>query len=317
MGELVPAVEAPARRGDAVVVVGHAAHASMPGVDVLMRAKLVDRHVAVVLLCPPAPDGATRDQAQRLGATHVVLLPGGVEDDHDAEPTAEMLGSLVLHVVEGLAARAAHPVPRSPGSADASLDDLIGEVTGPLRIGQASASEQTELLRHAFHSLAAIPELAEVCAALLTAAGEYLPRAVLFLATGNALRPFGACGEPEAGASLASRVRRLRLPLAGGNVVSRAAREGRPYTGPPPATPDDDALRAVLGQARPSAVAALPLGHDRSCCGVLYGDDAGAATALPDLGALATLLGEISTLVRVAVSTAERRADARRALRTS
>lgn len=300
--------------GAPVTLVGDATLNTLPGAELLARAKLADRGVRVVLLLDPrgtpAQMAAHRERAARLGATHVVLLPPG-EQEADAETAARELAELLEPDAQRPAGEpeAIHPLPDEPEPAPdwpgtrAEPDVVLG-----LTAVDSQDSRLATLLREVLASRAAV----ELALELLEVAGEYAPRATLWVpAAGATVRGFGVTSE-DAGvqARLSSSLPRLRLPARDADLPCACLRDGKSRRVPAPLA--GAGLAAALGEPAAKQVAGIPLLAGGSPVACLVLDDAGQAERLPPLQALERFVAGLSPALGDALARDRANAEARR-----
>jgi CheY-like chemotaxis protein len=306
-------------QGRPAAVVLDADATATPGLELLARLKLCHRPPPVLAILeadvPPVAQRTARERALRLGASHVVLVPGPAAAEADLAGAAGILAALLSAMTADVATEAGGAVAERIAmlAGEAAWTPLEG-VTDPHGVTTAEAQEAR--LRARATALAGCHELADVALALVDAAAGYWPRAVLFVRSRGAWRALGAHGAGGDDGGLARSAHRLVFPLDAENLVSAAAAAGR-VVERTDVSGGDAAVVAGLGRLRPTRLAALPVSPSAPAGSVLYLDDAGAPGDLPDLAPLARFAVTLSADLAAAVATADRRADARRARRTA
>jgi hypothetical protein len=299
--------------GVPVTLVGDATLGSLPGAELLARAKLADRAVRVVLLLDPrgtpAQRAAHRERAGRLGATHVVLLPPG-EQESDAEVAARELTELL---VPGPATEPGpEPVHALPMALDEAPDWPAGEGLGEEALGDVPLETQDGRLATHLREVLASHAALELSLELLEVAGEYAPRATLWVPAAKAtVRGFGVTSEDgRVHARLSSTFPSLRLPARDADLPCACLRDGKSRRVPAPLA--GAGLVAALGEPAAQQVAAIPLLASGRPIACLVLDDGGRPGRLPGLEALERFVAGLAPALSEALARDESHAEARR-----
>lgn len=313
--EAVSRIETALERAAPMAVVADAAHPTVPGVELIARAKILDRGLPVVLLLDSRSTAsqrtALRERAHRLGVTHVTLLPG-ISDESALGTIAAEVGELVTASLDREDAGESSAVTRLAG--EALVLPLADDAEPPGEresLGRAARSHQQVALAERQRTLLPTRWLPDLGLELLDVAREYAPRSALFVRREGVIRAFGGFGAAGAQGDFVTALRALALSPLGDDLIATVFREGRTFNGPPPATKEDARLLECLGGVRPREVAVFPMLRGGRTLAALYADDLGQRASLPDLSELERFVTGASGAFAAAVDVSRRRSEAR------
>ncbi len=183
--------------------------------------------------------------------------------------------------------------------------ELSGDLAGmdfPLDQWQGAASPTTspsedplmETLRSYVGELARPGAGGEVTLLALRFASECLSRCVLFLVRKSDLKGLGQSGvDLGPGKDPNRSIQSLEVPLSPGGIFSRVMTNYRSYRGAPTESPEEQAVLAALGGARPREIYLGPIVSMGRVAVLLYGDDAPEGNGLPPTQALDVFLSHV------------------------
>jgi hypothetical protein len=133
---------------------------------------------------------------------------------------------------------------------------------------------------------------AEMTMAILQAAAEIAPRALLLLAYPDYLGGIGGFGTSTDGRPVAGR--QLRIPLARGSVFARVVASGQPHRGLLELA-DAEALEGPLGHLPAREVLLVPLAVQDLVVAVLYADGGPKGETIGEITVLRAMMDKVGT----------------------
>lgn len=263
--------------------------------QLLAMIKRRNRHLPVVMVDREV-DLQRRHDALKAGANLYLSKPSGAHLSPSlADASLRRFADELVSFVDKSASEWLD-LTRSLQPGDREVGEAFYEIAENERVNRSR-----ELIKYLIDELADPDDISGVSDIVLRMAGEYLDRAVLFVAAPTRFIGLGGFGMTGNERRMEELSRRIWIPRDEDSILKTVSETGQTHRGKMRRTPANARIVEGMGELVPSEIIVIPIRYDGVTEGLLMGDNATQQSEIGDTRALEMFLEESGLAFRNAI----------------